>query len=408
MAPPNSLENDAIALFKRHFGFTPAHTVRVPGRLELLGNHTDYNGGLVLSVAVDRYLHLACAPRMDGRIELVSSLLPQSETFWMSEIKRNPAAPWTDPVKGVLVQLRKRGVPFSGFNAAIHNTIPVGAGMSANATLEVATALAVRKLHPFSLTDHGAASPPKRNERGELPSLTAAEQLHFANLCRMAETEFVGVPGGMADPVSSLSGKAWHALGLDCQHLTVEHAPLIGEIIIVCNPGVQPPPGDERGNELRAHCESAARKLGAKFLRTVDMKHLLANRKHLTAREFECARHVVSEIARVVAGERALRTDDHRQFGQFMFQSHQSSRYFLKNSCRELDALVDIARLQPGCRGARLTGTGFGGATINLVAHHQAEDFMQTVAQRYAERTGQNIQPLICQMVDGAGWTPRH
>lgn len=402
MPPPNSPENDATALFKRHFGFTPAHAVRAPGRLELLGNHTDYNAGLVISVAVDRYLHLACAPRTDGKIELVSSLFPQPEIFWMSDIKKNPAAPWADYVKGVLVQLRKRGVSFSGFNAAIHSTVPSGAGMSSSAALEVATALAMRKLHPFSLTEHGAASPPKRDERGGLPRLSQPERMQFAKLCRAAENDFVGVHCGILDQVSSLFGKAWHVLGIDCHHLTVERVPLIGEAIIVCHSGVNHTLADGGYNALRAHCESAANKLGARFLRTVDMKHLLANRKRLTEREFECAHHVVSEIARVAAGERALRDDDHQQFGQFLFQSHRSSRYFFKNSCRELDTLVDIARLQPGCLGARLTGGGFGGNTINLVAHHQAGAFMQTVAQRYAERTGHKIQPMICQIVDGA------
>src|SRR5207253_2003816 len=136
-------------VFKKHFGYTPTHVVRAPGRLEVLGNHTDYNDGLVMSVAVDKYIYIAAGPRTDGRIELVSSAFPEVEKFWMSEIKPNPAAHWADYVKGVLAQLRKHGVNFSGFNAAVHGTIPMGAGMSSSAALEVATALAVRKLYPF-------------------------------------------------------------------------------------------------------------------------------------------------------------------------------------------------------------------------------------------------------------------
>jgi galactokinase len=397
------------------------HVVKAPGRLEVLGNHTDYNDGLVMSVAVDKYIFIASAPRTDGRIELVSSAFPEPEKFWVTDFKPNPAARWADYVKGVLGQLRKRGVNFSGFNAAIHGTIPMGAGMSSSAALEVATALTVRRLYPFSLTETGATLPPKRDEKGELPPVPLAERMHFAKLCRAAENEFVGVQCGILDQVSSLFGKAWNILNIDCRFLTVEHVPVIGEAIIVCETGVKHALVGGEYNELRQNCESAAKKLGARNLRSVELNHLRACNPaiapsvggqplpllkqglgQLTPREYECAYHVVGEIARVVAAERALRDDDHRQFGQFMFQSHESSRDSLKNSCAELDLLVELARKHPGCLGARLTGGGFGGATINLVAYHQAESFMQSVAQVYEKNTGHKISPVVCQVVDGA------
>ncbi|MEK7707881.1 MAG: hypothetical protein AAB380_07785 [Verrucomicrobiota bacterium] len=178
--------------------------------------------------------------------------------------------------------------------------------------------------------------------------------------------------------------------------------PIIGEAIIVCDTGVKHALVGGEYAKLRQNCESAARKLQAKSLRSVEMKYLQAGKSFLTPREYECAHHVVSEIARVVAAECALRNDDHRQFGQFMFQSHESSRDFLKNSCEELDLLVELARKHPGCLGARLTGGGFGGATINLVAYHQAEHFMETIARQYEARTGHKIKPVVCQVVDGA------
>lgn len=389
-------------LFKKHFGYTPPHVVKAPGRLEVLGNHTDYNEGLVMSVAVDKYIFIACAPRTDGKVELVSSAFPEPEKFWVTEFKSNPAARWADYVKGVLAQLRKRGVHFSGFNAAIHGTIPAGAGMSSSAALEIATALAVRKLYPFSLTETGATVPPKRNERGELPPLPPGDRMHLAKLCHAAEYEFVGVRCGLLDQISSLFGKAWNIINIDCRFLSVEHTPLVGQAVIVCNTGVKHSLVGGEYNALRDHCEAAAKKLGAKSLRSVEMKHLQANKAQLAPREFECAHHIVSEIARVVAAERALRTDDYRQFGQYLFQSHESSRDSLKNSCRELDVLVELARLHPGCIGARLTGGGFGGATINLVAYHQAESFMEHMAREYATKTGINITPQVCQIVDGA------
>jgi galactokinase len=390
-------------LFKKHFGYTPPHVVKAPGRLEVLGNHTDYNDGLVMSVAVDKYIFIASGPRTDGKIELVSSAFPEPEKFWMSEIKPNPVARWADYVKGVLAQLRKRGVHFSGFNAAIHGTIPLGAGMSSSAALEVATALTVRRLYPFSLTETGATVPPKRNEKGELASLPLIERMHYAKLCRAAENEFVGMPCGILDQVSSLFGKAWHVMNIDCRFLTVETAPIIGEAIIVCDSGVKHALVSGEYAELRHNCESAAQKLHAQSLRSVEMKYLQTGKSFLTPREYECAHHVVSEITRVVAAERALRNDDHRQFGQYMFQSHESSRDDLKNSTAELDTLVELARKHPGCLGARLTGGGFGGATINLVAYHQAESFMEHIAREYAARTGHKIKPAVCQVVEGAG-----
>jgi len=403
--PPASAHTKADNVkdvFKHHFGYTPPHTVKAPGRLELLGNHTDYNEGVVLAVAVDRYIHLAIAPRTDGKIEVVSSAFAAPEVFWMSELKRNPAAPWADYVKGVLAQLRQRGVHFSGFNAAIHSTIPLGAGMSSSAALEVATALAVRKMFPFSLSETGATVPPKRDERSRLPPLLPAERMFFARLCRAAENEFVGVPCGILDQVSSLFGKPWNAINLDCRFLTVDHAPLIGEAIIVCPSGAKHALVGGAYAELRRNCESAAKKLGAKSLRSVELKRLKQQQAALTPREYECAHHVVSEIARVVAGERALRDDDHRQFGQYMFQSHASSRDQLQNSTPELDTLVELARKHPGCLGARLTGGGFGGATINLVAYHLAESFMAHMTREYALATGCLIKPMICQVVEGA------
>ncbi len=395
--------SDAQSLFKKHFGSPAIHSIRAPGRLELLGNHTDYNDGLVLSLAVDKYIQMAVAPRTDGKIELISSAFPQPEIFWVDQLQKNPAAPWADYVKGVLDQFRRRGVHFSGFSAAIHGTIPMGAGMSSSAALEVATALAVRQLHPFTLRETSLGTPPKRDERGKLPPLGQVEKLLLAKLCRAAENDFVGVRVGLLDQISSLFGKAWQVMEIDFKSLAVELQPIAGEAIIVCNSGVKHSLVEGAYNELRRLCEASAKALGFESLRCVDVKFLISNKEKLSEREFQCAYHIVTEIQRVAAAARALREDDHRQFGQYMFQSHESSRDFFKNSTPELDILVELARAHPGCLGARLTGGGFGGATINLVAYHQAEDFMAVMARQYAERTGHKIQPLLCQIVDGAG-----
>lgn len=394
---------DAESLFKKHFGFTPTHRVKAPGRLELLGNHTDYNDGLVLSLAVDRYIEIVSSPRTDGKVELISTAFPKPEIFAVNQFEKNPAAPWANYLKGVLEQLRKRGVHFSGFSAAIHGGIPMGAGMSSSAALEVATALTVRQLYPFALTDTGLDAPPLRDERGQLPPLTRTEKMAIAKVCRAAENQYVGVQSGLLDQISSLFGAPFSVMEIDFRFLTVALSPIPGEAIIVCDSGVKHALVGGEYNELREHCEGAARVMGVSHLRSADLAMLTANRDKMSQRQFECAHHIITEIQRVVFAERALREDDHHQFGQYMFQSHESSRDFLRNSAPELDLLVELARAHPGCLGARLTGGGFGGATINLVAHHQAEDFMKHMTRAYQEKTSRTITPMLCQIVAGAG-----
>jgi galactokinase len=355
-----------------------------------------------MSLAVDKYIFIASSPRTDGKIELVSSAFPEREKFSVAEFKKNPAAPWADYVKGVLDQLRKHNVHVSGFNAAIHGTLPMGAGMSSSAALEVSTALTIRCLFPYTITETGSSAPPKLQD-DELPDLSREEKLNLAKLCQRAENQFVGVQCGILDQVSSLFGKAAHAIEIDCQNLAVDHVPMIGEIaILICNSGAKHSLVGGEYNELRQMCENAAKKIGVKSLRAVDLKMLNANKSKLTEREFQCAYHVVGEIQRVIAGAKALREDDFAQFGQYMFQSHESSRDFFKNSTAELDILVELARQFPGTLGARLTGGGFGGATINLIKRDAIEDFTRYMSAEYEKKTGIQMTPLLCHIVDGA------
>lgn len=390
-------------LFKETFGHTPTHTVNAPGRIELLGNHTDYNEGLVLAVAIDRRIGIASSPRTDGKIELISGSFPGREHFFLSNIQKNPATPWSDYIKGTLLQLRRQGIFFGGFNAAIQGDLPAGAGLSSSAALAVATALTVRQLHPYTITETGSTVPPKRNRRGQLRPLKPAERIHLARLCQRAENQFVGVNCGLLDPLASLNGRAYHALQIDCRHHSVEPVPMIGDIsLVICHSGVKHEHAGGRYNELRRLCESAARTLGVRSLRAVDLRHLKAHRKKLGSREFDCAYHVIGETQRVLHAETALRDDDFGQFGEFMFQSHASSRDHLGNSSPELDLLVTLAADHPATLGARLTGGGFGGATINLVQRNKVELFMDYMALHYEKRTGTAMKPMLCQAVDGA------
>lgn len=392
-------------LFEKAFKATPANVVAAPGRLELLGNHTDYNRGLVMSLAVDKYIFVAATPRKDAIVELVSSSFPDSrEKFYLDHIEKNPAAPWANYTKGVLLELQRRKVHFTGFNAAIHGTIPFGAGLSSSAALEMASALVVRQMYPFTLTENGLAEPPKRISTGELPPLASSEKMQIAKVGQAAESKFVGANVGLLDQISSLFGRAGQVIQIDFLHNAVAHSPMPpGVAIIVCDSAVKHDLSEAGGyNEVREHCESAARKLGVPALRSIDMNQLQAAQSKLTEREFQCAYHIVGENQRVVFGERALREGDIDQFGQYLYQSHESSRDYFKNSIPELDTLVKIARGQPGCYGARLTGGGFGGATINIVAEESAESFKKAMAEEYFRRTKIRIEPWRAVIVDGA------
>jgi galactokinase len=396
---------EAREVFQKAFGAPPTVMVEAPGRLELLGNHTDYNRGLVMAIAVDKYIYVAGTPRRDGIVELVSSAFPGArENFFLDKIEKNPQSPWANYTKGVLLELRKRGIHFTGFNGAIHGTIPFGAGLSSSAALEMASALAVRQMYPFTLTETGPGQPPKRSSNGELPPLSSSEKIQIAKVGQAAESAFVGANVGLLDQISSLFGKEGQVIQIDFLHITVERSPMApGVAIVVCDSAVKHDLSAAGGyNEVRAQCESAARKLGVEALRSIDMKRLQASKAKLTEREFQCAYHIVGENQRVVFGDRALREGDVEQFGQYLFQSHESSRDFFKNSIPELDTLVDIARTIPGCYGARLTGGGFGGATINLVKEESANDFMKALADEYFKRTKNRTEPWRAKIVNGA------
>jgi galactokinase len=389
--------SSAQDLFQDHFKESPQVVAEAPGRLELLGNHTDYNQGLVLSMSLDRHLNMAASPRSDEWVEVVSSAFPELERFSIHDLKKSPVNSWTDYVKGPLAELRKLGIPFRGFNAAIHGTLPVGAGMSSSAALEIVTVLAVRLLYPFALGASGWRAHHPDNPPDATSEISAREKLALARACQAAENHFVGVNCGILDQISSLFGRPSHAILTDCQTLEVELIPLVGEVsIVICHSGVKHALVEGEYNELRRHCEAAALALGVASLRSVSTEVLESWRGRLPARDFACARHIVDEIHRVRLGEKALRAGDFAKFGRYMFESHASSRDFFKNSAPELDLLVEIAREHRACLGARLTGGGFGGSTISLVENPAVQDFIDFIAKAYEKRSGRPTEPLLC------------
>ncbi len=385
-------------LFKKHFGFAPAHAVAVPGRVPLLGAETQVCDGVVVAAAVDRFVSIASAPRTDGKIELVFSAPSKPEIFWITDLKPNPAVPWADPVKGVLAQLRMRGVHFSGFNAAVYSTAPSGLDLGATTALEVATAATIRQLFPYSLSESGVTIPPKRDDRGRLPPMSKTERKQLASLCRAAAASHADGTSGFAEHIPSLFGKAWHLLSVDCRLESVEVLPLVGDALIVCDTGLRFFRVTPQKDELLRQCTAVAEKLRLKSLRALEPRMLTSLKHKLEPEEFNCAYHIVCEVQRTVAAERALLEDDHRQFGQYMFYSYESARDLFGIQCHEIELLIELARSHPGCLGARPID---GGATVNLVAYHEAEAFIHHIARAYETRTGNKIKPFVCQITNG-------
>lgn len=392
-------------LFRNHFGHPPTYTTQAPGAVELLGNHTEHQQGLTLGMAVNHSASMSVSARVDGKVELIRARAGAPEIFSITNSEAAVDSAGARLVKLMLHALSQRQVHCSGFNAAIHSTIPAESSMAGAVALQVATALAIRQLHPYRLTATGVTVPPKRpTGTSALPPLGNVEKLEIARTCLLAANPLAATARGMAAPILSLFGKAFHAIEIDCQSFAIEPVPVIGDVTwVVCHSGIRPTDRERAVLNLRETGNAAALALGVKSLRSVDKTFLTGNRRRLTERQYQCALHFVGETQRVLAATRAFRDADFAQVGQFMYQSHESSREILQNSCAELDLLVDLARIHPGCLGARLSGNGFGGATLNLVQRGQADGFAKAVSTVYENRTGHRMVPVLCDPADGAG-----
>ena len=356
-------------------------SARGPGRVELLGNHTDYNDGVVLSAAINFAVTVEGSRRDDDMATLHSSISPEPVHEPLSRLDRHVgASSWANYPLGVAYCLRQAGYPVDGFEMSVASDLPPGAGLSSSAALEVATARLLMKLYHLDI-------PP----------------MELAKLCRRAENDFVGVKCGLLDQVSSIFGKRGQAVYLDCRSETVENIPLPPDTgLLVFHTGVEHRLVGGEYNERREQCFAAARALGVPALRDVSVAQLEAARSQLDDLVYRRAAHVVGENTRVLEGIDLLRKGDGRAFGALMFASHASSRTNFENSTPELDTLVDLAHDEPGVFGSRLTGGGFGGATISLVEADRAEEIARHLEERYAARTGNHGQAYLCESADGA------
>ncbi len=355
-------------------------SAHAPGRVELLGNHTDYNEGYVLSAAIDHGVTMQGARRSEGTISLHSTTMERSFTARLGALERTEEESWANYPLGVVDSFLREGFDLSGFSAEIVSDLPVGAGLSSSAALEVATATLLKKM--FKLT---------------------IEPLQIAKLCRRAENEFVGVNCGLLDQVSSAMGKANHAVFLDCRSENVETIPFPKDVeLLITHSGVAHALVGGEYNERREQCFDAAKRLDARALRDVTSAQLAAARDSLPPLSYKRALHVVGENERVLQGVELLRKGDAAAFGQLMFASHASSKTNFENSTPELDALVEITSHESGVLGSRLTGGGFGGATVSLIRRDAAPKIITSLTHKYHEQTGHACQTYLCEIADGA------
>lgn len=362
--------------FQEAFGRPPALISEAPGRVNLIGEHTDYNGGFVLPMAIDRTVAVAASPRDGSTVRAISLDFGQRDEFPADAVRRflGTRGGWRDYVRGVAWALTEEHIPLRGADIAICGDVPRGAGLSSSAAVEVAVAGAL-------LAIAGAEVTPR----------------DIALACQKAENLFVGVQCGVMDQFASALGRAGYALLIDCRSLEFEHVPLPGGVaVVVVDSKIPRDLAATPYNERRRECEEAAAALGLPSLRDATEAMLVRLGAPLQAR----VRHVLSENTRVLAMIEALGAADAEAAGRLLLESHASLRDDFRVSTPEIDALVEIA-VAAGAYGARVTGAGFGGCTVNLVPAERTGGFLQTVAAEYHRRTGLSADAYICAAANG-------
>jgi galactokinase len=377
VASPSSV---VVEAFRKRFGPASPRVFRAPGRVNLIGEHTDYNLGFVLPIAIDKACFVAVAPNGEGKFRLWSENMEQSREWPTGAIgSLKPARDWSDYAVGVAQQLLAAGFTIEPADLAIYSTVPVGSGLSSSAALEVSVALAL-------LGDR--VMPP----------------LELARLCQRAEREFVGMPCGIMDQYISIFGRQGAAVKIDCRSLDNEIVRLPADVSVVAvNTMVKHDLGASAYRERVQECAEAARAMGVESLRDAGMAQLEAVKDRLSDVVYRRARHVITENERVVAFLAASARADCPGMGRLFVGSHRSLQHDYEVSCEELDFLVDTAISLPGVYGARMTGGGFGGCIVALVRPESLDAVESAITEAYQARYHLTPQVYRCVPSEGAG-----
>lgn len=370
--------------FAEIFGAEPAAVVRAPGRVNLIGEHTDYNDGYVLPVAIDRSILVAASPRDDRQVIIHTLDFGESVTFSLDDIEHDQAQAWSNYQRGVAYFLEEQGFKLPGLNAVIVGDVPIGSGLSSSAAIEVSMAYTWQVLAGFELS-----------------------RVQLALLCQRAENEFVGINCGIMDQFVSALGQRDHALLIDCRSLYHQPVPLpTGAAIIVADTMKRRGLVDSEYNARRRECEEGVRILQrylpqVQALRDVSTDQFVEYEGQLPENVRKRCRHIIYENERVLRSVAALQAGALAAFGQLMNESHASLRDDYEVSCAELDIMAEAAWKVGGVYGSRMTGAGFGGCTVSLVTEEVIEDFRGQVATGYEEATGIVPQIYVCRAEDG-------
>lgn len=360
-----------LTAFRRRFGSSPMVVTCSPGRVNLLGEHTDYNEGFVLPIAIDLNILLAARPRPDRTVTVCSLNLDEAATFSLDDVPARPPQRWAAYVQGVAWALTDAGHTLPGLDAVLHSTVPMGGGLSSSAALELAFA--------WTWNEVGELGLPRRN---------------LALLCQRAEVEFVGMPCGIMDQFVVALGQERHALCIDCRDLSYTAWPLPDHVrVVTCDTNVRRELVGSEYAVRRQQCEEAVRLLrpalpAVRALRDVTPDDLEGHRHLLPEVIYRRAHHVVMEGARMRWALQALKEGDVTTFGRLMNEAHVSLRDDYQVSSPELDAMWAAANAVPGCYGARLTGAGFGGNVVAVVEQGHLSRFLEEVPRRYRDVTG--------------------
>ena len=374
----------ALLVHRQRFG-RAGRIFAAPARVNLIGEHTDYTGGFVLPMAIDFQTVAIVSPREDGHAVFYSANYNEEVGFEIPSLKPTLGGQWSDYPAGVLWSLQQEGVSVGGFDLSLTGDIPLGAGLSSSASIEVVTAMA--------LLNHAGM---------ELP----LEKV--ATLCRRAENEYVGAKSGIMDQFAVAGSVAHRAMLLDCRSLSYELLPLPDEIrVVICNSMVKHAVATgeygDRSSEVEAGQAALRRERpGVELLRDATLEDLEACRDLMSTASFKRCRHIITENRRVMEARKALLAGDMERFGALMVEAHVSFRDDFAASCEEVDVLVAIAMRQAECFGARITGGGFGGCTVNVVRSEAAEKFVATVRREYEAKTGIDADCFVCTPADGA------
>ena len=377
---PEDIGARVVDTYGRVFGARPALLARAPGRVNVIGEHTDYNGGFVFPMAIDRAARIAFAPREDGRIRVHAIDFGETVEFDIAGLSaRSPTGHWSEYAKGMAWSLREGGFAPAGWDGVLGSDVPIGAGLSSSAAIELAVARACQAGQP------------------------SWDPATMALRAQFAENRWVGVQCGIMDQLISAAAVEGAALLIDCRSLETTPVPLPPSLrVVVLDTATRRGLVDSAYNERRAQCELAAKTLGVALLRDASSGTLHAHEARLDPVTFRRARHVVTEDERTLAAAAAARAGDAARLGQLLDASHVSLRDDFEVSSAALDTMVACARAVPGCVGARMTGAGFGGCAVALVEQDAVEAFVDRVTREYTRETGLTPAVYACRASAGA------